>query len=122
MPTSADHALLQAQASLISAIRGPPSAATGDGGAGCGKRLRVELMPPGLNRLIENSHAYSEPLLGFTSLALAEAMEGLTTTVIFPSAGTAAAAQAVAVVVCAVVVVVILFPRRRRSRRRSAGR
>ena len=84
----------------------------------------------GLNKLIENSHAYSEPLLGFTALALAEALcarviippipprapppvyrqcrshrasyapaclvrrEGLTVTVIFPSAGTAAAAQA----------------------------
>ena len=28
----------------------------------------------GLNKLIENSHAYSEPLLGFTALALAEAL------------------------------------------------
>lgn len=82
VPTSADHALLQArpiflstsesllhlytcaragpsrsklasrqaQASLVSAIRARKAAATG-GGSG-GRRLRVELMPPGLSNLM----------------------------------------------------------------------
>ena len=58
------------------------------------KRLRLEVLPPGLNKIIENSHAYSEPLLGLVSLALAECLHGLKVETIFPSAGTKAAAQA----------------------------
>ena len=82
VPTSAEVALLQAQASLLSAVRSGR------------RRLRVDLLAPGLNRLIENSHAYSEPLMGFAALHLAEAMQHLRVKVIFPSAGTAAGGEA----------------------------
>lgn len=81
VPTSADLALLQAQSSLLAAVR------AGE------KRLRVELLCPGLNRVIESSHAYSEPLLGFTALALAESLRGLKVQCVFPSAGTGAGAR-----------------------------
>jgi len=82
VPTTPELALLQAQASLNAAVR---SGAT---------RLRVETMPPGLNKVIENSHAYSEPLLGLTALALAEALRVRRVCVVFPSAGTGAGGQA----------------------------
>jgi hypothetical protein len=71
----------QAQASLVEAVRAGK------------KRLRVELRPPGLNRALEASHAYSAPLLGYSALALAESLRGLRVTAIFASAGDAAAAQ-----------------------------
>jgi len=58
-----------------------------------GPRLRIELQPPGLNRHIENSHSYSEPLLGLSVLALAEALRGLRVTVVFPDTGSAAGGQ-----------------------------
>ena len=80
VPTSAELALLQAQASVVAAVR------SGE------KRLRVEVLPPGLNKMIEGSHAYSEPLLGYVGLSLAAALRGLSVQTIFPSAGTAAGA------------------------------
>ena len=86
VPTSSEVALLQAQSSLIAAVT--------DGNGPMEKRLRLEVLPPGLNKIIENSHAYSEPLLGLVSLALAECLHGLKVETIFPSAGTMAAAQA----------------------------
>ena len=82
VPTSTEVALLQAQASLAAAFQ------AGE------RRVRIELLPPGLNRGIEHSHAYSEPAMGSASLALAESLRGCTVQVIFPSAGTAAGAQA----------------------------
>ena len=72
--------MAQAQASVVAAVR------AGE------KRLRVEVLPPGLNKMIEGSHAYSEPLLGYVGLSLAAALRGLSVQTIFPSAGTAAGA------------------------------
>ena len=81
VPTSAELALMQAQAALVDAVRSQHTS-----------RLRIELLPPGLNRAIENSHAYREPLLGFTALCLANALHGLRVGVLFSSAGSAASA------------------------------
>ena len=81
VPTSAELALMQAQAALVDAVRSQHAS-----------RLRIELLPPGLNRAIENSHAYREPLLGFTALCLANALHGLRVGVLFSSAGSAASA------------------------------
>ena len=36
------------------------------------QRVRVDCLPPGLNKKLELSHACSERLLGYTALALAE--------------------------------------------------
>ena len=81
VPTTAELALLHAQSSLLAAVR--------DGG----RRVRIDLLPPGLNRAIEGSHPLCEPLLGYSAIALAEALKGLRVTCIFASTGTAAAAS-----------------------------
>lgn len=81
VPTTADLALLQAQSSLVAALR-----------AGR-KRVRVECRPPGLNWPIAASHPLSEPLLGYVAIALAEALHGLRVMCIFPSEARGAHAQ-----------------------------
>ena len=78
VPTTAELALLQAQASLLAAVRTFHDGAGREAiGEGAGARLRLDVLPPGLNKIIEHSHAYSEPLLGLTALALADALRGL---------------------------------------------
>jgi len=81
-PTSAEVALLQAQESLVSAIRSGK------------KRLRIDLLVPGLNPEIQSSHTMNNRLKDYTALALANALPGLRVQTIFPSAGEAAAAAA----------------------------
>ena len=81
VPTTAELALLQAQSSLVAALRAGRS------------RVRIDLQPPGLNRAIEGSHAFSEPLLGYTAISLAEALIGRRVTCVFASTGGAAAAS-----------------------------
>lgn len=81
VPTCAELALHQAQASLVAAVCAGET------------RLRVDMLPPGLNPALEGSHSLSEPLLGFSALALADALKGLKVQAVFASAGTAAAAN-----------------------------